>query len=66
MLYALILESSYFDDVFGQESDLLVCPDEDGTGICMELWPNNPNSVQIVISRKELLAMLDLIPVGSS
>ena len=61
MLNALILESSYFDDALERESSVLVWPNDDGTGVSMELWPNNPNNVQIIISRQELLAMLDLI-----
>jgi len=64
MFNALILESAYFDDVLERESGVLVWPNDDGTGVSMELWPNNPNNVQIIISREELLAIIGLVPVG--
>jgi len=64
MFNALILERAYFDDVLERESAVLVWPNDDGTGVSLELWPNNPNNVQIIISREELLAIIGLVPVG--
>jgi len=64
MFNALILERAYFDDVLERESAVLVWPNDYGTGVSLELWPNNPNNVQIIISREELLAIIGLVPVG--
>ena len=60
MYKALILDNAYFDG--GKDGKLLARPGDDVDSLILEPWPNNPDNVQINITREELLAMLDLLP----
>lgn len=61
MFKALILTNSYYDK--DGDGDMLVRPDEDMESVILEPWPNESNGVEIHITREELLAILDLIPM---
>lgn len=63
MRKALILTNAYYDES-EQDHDLLVRPTGDVDGVILEPWPNRSNGMQISITREELLAILELAPVG--
>ena len=62
MIRALILTDSYYDKN-EEDNDVLVRPSDGADSVILEAWPKNFNGVQIAITREELLAILNLIPV---